>query len=113
MQALLALISLISLWQVEALSVSYGKQWLSSRQTALVQTKNPLNSTTRLFAIAKDEGIPKKKIELNAIDLCLCGAFATALGDFIMHPIDTIKITQQTAGKFLFLSSSFSSIFMF
>lgn len=39
------------------------------------------------------------KVELNALDLCLAGAFATAFGDFVMHPIDTIKITQQTAGK--------------
>jgi hypothetical protein len=41
-----------------------------------------------------------KEVELNAVDLCLCGAFATAFGDFAVHPIDTIKITQQTAGKY-------------
>jgi len=32
-------------------------------------------------------------ITLNAFDLCLCGAFATAFGDFVMHPVDTIKVT--------------------
>jgi hypothetical protein len=44
--------------------------------------------------------IDEKKVEkaLNAIDLCLCGAFATMFGDFVMHPIDTIKIIQQASG---------------
>jgi hypothetical protein len=32
-------------------------------------------------------------ITLSAFDLCLCGAFATAFGDFVMHPVDTIKVT--------------------
>ena len=36
-------------------------------------------------------------VSLNAFDLFLCGLFATALGDFIMHPVDTIKVTQQGA----------------
>ena len=36
--------------------------------------------------------------ELNALDLSFCGLFATAMGDFIMHPVDTIKVTQQLAG---------------
>jgi solute carrier family 25 S-adenosylmethionine transporter 26 len=36
-------------------------------------------------------------ISLNAFDLCLCGALATVIGDFAMHPIDTIKIVQQSA----------------
>lgn len=38
----------------------------------------------------------KKEVSLNPFDLCLCGSFATALGDFLMHPIDTIKIVQQS-----------------
>ena len=40
---------------------------------------------------------PAETVALNAVDLFLCGLFATALGDFIMHPIDTIKVTQQGA----------------
>lgn len=36
-------------------------------------------------------------VSLNGLDLFLCGLVATALGDFIMHPIDTIKVTQQSA----------------
>jgi len=36
-------------------------------------------------------------VSLNAFDLFMCGLVATALGDFIMHPIDTIKVTQQSA----------------
>ena len=35
-------------------------------------------------------------VSLNAFDLCVCGSFATALGDFLMHPLDTIKIVQQS-----------------
>ncbi|KAJ1435060.1 mitochondrial carrier domain-containing protein [Ochromonadaceae sp. CCMP2298] len=45
--------------------------------------------------MAKD--VKPVKRELNAFELCLCGAFATVFGDFVMHPIDTIKVTQQTA----------------
>jgi hypothetical protein len=37
-------------------------------------------------------------IHLNAIELCLCGAFATAFGDFCLHPLDTIKVMQQSGG---------------
>ena len=35
---------------------------------------------------------------LTALQLCFCGALATVFGDFIMHPIDTIKIVQQASG---------------
>jgi hypothetical protein len=37
----------------------------------------------------------ESEVSLNAFDLCLCGAFATAFGDFVMHPVDTIKVSQQ------------------
>ena len=46
-------------------------------------------SSTKIVAAAEPE------ITLNAFDLCLCGAFATAFGDFVMHPVDTIKVSQQ------------------
>jgi len=36
-------------------------------------------------------------VTLNAWELCFCGAIATAFGDFVMHPVDTIKVTQQAA----------------
>jgi len=42
--------------------------------------------------------VKRSSFELNAFELCLCGAFATAFGDFCVHPIDTIKVTQQAAG---------------
>ena len=35
---------------------------------------------------------------LSPLQLCFCGALATIFGDFIMHPIDTIKIVQQASG---------------
>lgn len=34
---------------------------------------------------------------LNAFDMCICGAFATIVGDFVMHPVDTIKVMQQAS----------------
>ena len=43
------------------------------------------------------------EITLNAFDLCLCGAFATAFGDFVMHPVDTIKVSQQVRFHYLSL----------
>ena len=45
-----------------------------------------------------DKRVKRSSLELNALELCLCGAFATAFGDFCVHPIDTIKVTQQAAG---------------
>ena len=50
--------------------------------------------------------------ELNVLDLCLCGAFATAFGDFAMHPVDTIKIHQQTATAASNLLMTAKSIFL-
>jgi len=37
------------------------------------------------------------KATLNILDLLLCGAFATVVGDFAMHPVDTIKVFQQAS----------------
>jgi hypothetical protein len=39
------------------------------------------------------------KATLNVIDLMLCGAFATVIGDFAMHPVDTIKVYQQASAS--------------
>ena len=33
-------------------------------------------------------------VGLNGFELCLAGAFATVFGDFVMHPVDTIKAMQ-------------------
>eukprot|EP01031_Cornospumella_fuschlensis_P028446 gene28446-34340_t len=49
-----------------------------------------------LFTTASNTD-PESKSQLTILDLALCGALATAFGDFVMHPLDTIKITQQTA----------------
>lgn len=53
------------------------------------------------------------EITLNAFDLCLCGAFATAFGDFVMHPVDTIKVSQQVGIRIdpVFFISFLSYIF--
>eukprot|EP01031_Cornospumella_fuschlensis_P024732 gene24732-29884_t len=49
-----------------------------------------------LFTTASNTDAESKS-QLTILDLALCGALATAFGDFVMHPLDTIKITQQTA----------------
>jgi hypothetical protein len=38
-----------------------------------------------------------KSDELSLIDLSICGSIATVLADIIVHPLDTIKIAQQTS----------------
>jgi solute carrier family 25 S-adenosylmethionine transporter 26 len=52
-----------------------------------------------------------KKIELNALELCLCGAVSTMIGDFVMHPVDTIKIVQQTSIASVTFLAAASNIF--
>eukprot|EP00981_Chlorochromonas_danica_P015897 scaffold14723_cov282-Ochromonas_danica.AAC.7 len=67
----------------------------NSGKTVLFTTSQPLDD------IIEGEIVSEAKqglaYQLNAFELCICGALATALGDLAMHPIDTIKITQQTA----------------
>ena len=68
------------------------------RKVLKVKTTNTL-----LAAAAIDTAVNTKvstyepEVTLNAFDLCLCGAFATAFGDFVMHPVDTIKVSQQVS----------------
>ena len=59
--------------------------------------KKKISIESEYNGILAAENTSQSNKELNAFDLAICGAFATAVGDFIMHPIDTIKITQQTA----------------
>ena len=59
-----------------------------------------MRSSTIVAAADITKSVPvaasvEPEITLNAFDLCLCGAFATAFGDFVMHPVDTIKVSQQ------------------
>ncbi len=61
----------------------------------ILETRQTNNKT--LFTSVISEQPPPTVKQLNPLELCLCGAFATAFGDFVMHPVDTIKITQQTA----------------
>ena len=64
-----------------------------------VQTHVRQNSEEKVIITAKNTiAIDTSHIKLNAFELCLCGAFATAFGDFIMHPLDTIKVMQQAGG---------------
>lgn len=74
--------------------------------TSSLSTKLPTSESKILAIYASagnaNEDSSKPASELNLLELCLCGAFATAIGDFIMHPVDTIKISQQTAGNIRF-----------
>jgi hypothetical protein len=72
---------------------------IASKKRVLSRYRLELNSSQDPTIIASETCNSQKK-ELNPVELCLCGAFATACGDFVTHPFDTIKITQQTASKY-------------
>jgi hypothetical protein len=61
------------------------------RETSVMAAAEPVRVKS---TVEESEGLG---ISLNAFDLCLCGAFATAFGDFVMHPVDTIKVSQQAS----------------
>ena len=67
----------------------YNQRVLRASSAVITVPVDTKTSSTSLIASAEPE------ITLNAFDLCLCGAFATAFGDFVMHPVDTIKVSQQ------------------
>lgn len=64
----------------------------SNKPVVLKSTLNKKNSGNKSIKLTTP-----KKVSLNAFDLCICGALATAFGDFVMHPVDTIKVLQQTS----------------
>lgn len=74
----------------------------------IIATKLPIKTDKYKKSVPKTDIVAlennkcsREIISLNAFDLCICGAFATAFGDFVMHPIDTIKILQQSSDKAL------------
>lgn len=70
---------------------------LESKQEAIIASSN-----------AKSE--PNHALTLTILELCLCGAFASAIGDFVMHPVDTIKVFQQTSKTGVSLLAAVSEI---
>lgn len=62
------------------------------------QVKASDDKLLEICAKSTEKVIDVSKITLNAFELCICGAIATAVGDFVMHPIDTIKVMQQAGG---------------
>jgi hypothetical protein len=50
-------------------------------------------------------------IKLNAFELCICGALATAFGDLCLHPIDTIKVMQQSSPQVIGMIAAAKTIF--
>jgi hypothetical protein len=71
------------------------------RKHSVLGRKNNLKRNSVIVAENNGNDLTKfgnngeSEVSLNAFDLCLCGAFATAFGDFVMHPVDTIKVSQQ------------------
>ena len=76
----------------------FGRRGAASRSTRLVESEAISCTDGEVVAVtAAAKKTAAQSVTLNAFDLCLCGAFATAFGDFVMHPVDTIKVTQQAA----------------
>lgn len=67
----------------------HARRDMRVKSTTLVATRE-VKKEVKIVAVAAEP-----EVTLNAFDLCLCGAFATAFGDFVMHPVDTIKVSQQ------------------
>ena len=60
------------------------------------QQKEQRNRNAIVVSGGADAGQAKS---LSGLQLCLAGALATAIGDFAMHPVDTVKVVQQASGK--------------
>lgn len=72
-------------------SSSVSRKYLSD---SIKKTNNKENGADTMM-VASAKGVAQKS--LNAFDMCICGAIATAIGDFTLHPIDTIKVIQQSS----------------
>jgi solute carrier family 25 S-adenosylmethionine transporter 26 len=92
MRSLLTLQLLLAVWVGLACSITRIHAVSFSQRMASARSAQTDDFQSLIAKVAT----PVKR-ELNAFELCLCGAFATVVGDFVMHPIDTIKVTQQTA----------------
>lgn len=79
------------------INVRAGALSNKNNEETLLRRSQQFKDTTVIAAASKSKDGAVAEPVLNAFDLFLCGLFATALGDFIMHPIDTIKVTQQGA----------------
>ena len=100
---LLALIALLA--HVQSVKLSFPGITLRKNSAQELESREK-------FAPAIIASSAKKQlITLNALELCLCGAFSTMLGDFVMHPIDTIKIVQQTSLRPIGFFSAATTIF--
>mmetsp|Transcript_10984 Transcript_10984/g.17905 ORF Transcript_10984/g.17905 Transcript_10984/m.17905 type:complete len:355 (+) Transcript_10984:72-1136(+) len=106
MQVLLAIWGMGMVCSIQRINAVSFSQRLNARDT-------PTNGMNGLTMVASsDNGVQQKRgMQLNAFELCLCGAFATLVGDFVMHPIDTIKVTQQTAVATLGFFAAIKQIF--
>mmetsp|Transcript_106896 Transcript_106896/g.300563 ORF Transcript_106896/g.300563 Transcript_106896/m.300563 type:complete len:342 (+) Transcript_106896:1-1026(+) len=87
---------------------------LTKRFTLLAMRDRKDNNVARNFnrVTGNDRAeLVEHKDQLNPFQICLCGALATIVGDFAMHPIDTIKVTQQAASTALTFIGAIKQIF--
>lgn len=52
----------------------------------------------------------QQSAQLSVLELAICGAFASMVGDLIMHPVDTVKVFQQTSKAAVSLVSAAAQI---
>eukprot|EP01035_Chromulina_nebulosa_P022007 gene22007-28490_t len=91
------------------------KAGLKKEAKALEEAKSKSASSLRNSVDDKIEIIASSSTSdsqaLTIIELCICGAFASAFGDFVMHPVDTVKVFQQTAQSSISIFAAASTIF--
>ena len=124
------LLLIVALFSIVSISISIRNPVKPSINNNHSTNKSNKKSLTSVLIVANDKKSSKSTksssssssstkstkssstpITLNAFDLCLCGAFATAIGDFSMHPVDTIKILQQTSKTALTVLEAARQIF--
>eukprot|EP01038_Epipyxis_sp_PR26KG_P012194 gene12194-16337_t len=86
---------------------------ISTPLTVIPIKKHYIGQKNAAKIVATQENFDNKcQYSLNALELCLCGAFSTMFGDFVMHPIDTIKITQQASATAIGFLKASKQIFL-
>jgi len=75
---------------------------VTSSQPPKLHEWNALKRADAFLAIIDTEGAQdRQKIQLSTLKICACGAFATALCDIALYPIDCIKTVQQASSASL------------
>ena len=98
------LVLLISLLCIDAKVLRLPS--LRTRKSIILRTADADNNQhTRKHGKASDQ------VTLSALEQSLCGALATSIGDLVMHPVDTVKVYQQSEGVGTSLAAATMHIF--